>query len=100
MRGTFLVGAACAGFGILLTPSLGADSTTWTYHECVQDCRDNAPKSMTLSQCIIERNCAQYPRPKRTYEDCVMYCRAQTALTGQTLQQCVAKHVCTQYPRK
>lgn len=100
MRGVFLAGAVCAGFVTSCTSSLGGEFETWTYHECVQDCRDNAPEPMTLQKCILEKNCAKYPRPKRTYEDCVMHCRAQTALTGQTLQQCIAKHVCTQYPRE
>lgn|SRR5690606_8794350 len=100
MRGVFLAGAVCAGLGIVCPSSLGGALETWTYYECVQDCRDNAPATMTLQQCIIERNCAQYSRPQRTYEDCVMHCRAQIALTGQTLQQCIAKYVCSQYPRE
>ncbi len=100
MRRGFLAGVLCASLVVPYASSLSEEFSTWTYHECVQDCRDNAPETMTLRQCIIEKNCDQYPKPERVYEDCVMYCHAQTALTGQSLQQCIAKYVCSQYPRK
>lgn len=100
MRGLLLAGALCAGYLFSCAPSFGDTIETWTYYECVQDCRDNAPASMTLNQCIIEKNCAQYPRPQRTYEDCVSFCEAQSALTGQPMQLCIARLVCSQYPRE
>jgi hypothetical protein len=100
MRGLLVAGAVGVGYLVLCTQSVAETIQTWTYYECVQDCRDNAPESMTLHRCILERNCNRYPRPRRTYEDCVRFCDVQRALTGETLQQCVARYVCSQYPRK
>lgn len=100
MRGVLVVGVLGAGYAMFPAQSFGDGFETWTYYECVQDCRDNAPANMTLQQCILKKNCAQYPRPHRTYDDCVQHCRAQIPLTGQTMQQCVARYVCSQYPRK
>jgi hypothetical protein len=100
MRLLLLAGVLCASLMIPFASSFSEEIPTWTYHECVQDCRDNAPETMTLRQCINEKNCEQYPKPERTYDDCVMYCQAQISLTGQPLQQCIARYVCGQYPRK
>jgi len=100
MRGMITAGAVCAGWFMLCTQSIGEPFNTWTYYECVQDCRDNKPIEMTLQQCIILQKCDQYPRPRRTYQECVRYCEAQLVLTGQTLQQCIAKYVCSQYPQR
>jgi len=98
MRGLLVAGALGVGYLTFCAQSVGDSIETWTFYECVQDCRDNAPASMTLRQCILEKNCDSYPRPRRTYEDCVRFCEAQRALTGETLQQCVARYVCGQYP--
>ena len=100
MRGLLLAGVLCAGGVGFFALSIGVADETWTYHDCVQECRDNLPANVTLQRCIIEENCEQYPRPHRTYQDCVDRCETEAGRTGRTLQQCVARYVCSQYPRK
>lgn len=100
MRGVLAAGVLCAGLAVYCAPSVGNDHASWTYHDCVQGCRDNALPGVTLQQCIIERRCAQYPRPRWTYEDCVKRCETEAPQRGQTLQQCIARYVCSQYPRE
>ena len=95
-----LAGVLGAGCVALSAPSSGDENETWTYHDCVQDCRDNLPPNTTLQKCIIDKNCKQHPQPRRTYQDCIERCESQIPITGQTLQQCVARFVCSQYPRK
>jgi hypothetical protein len=95
MQGSVLASALCAG---LVSVCLSAQAEERTYHDCVQDCRDTLPPGVTLQQCINDRNCAQYPRPHRTYEECLRRCEAEAKAGRQTLQQCIARYVCSQYP--
>ena len=100
MRGLLLAGAVCAGWVFVDALSFGNSNGDWTYHDCVQDCRDNLPPGTTLQQCMIDKNCAQYPRPHKTYQDCLKQCEALVQEKGQTLQHCLARYVCSQYPRE
>lgn len=100
MRHFLVAGVVCAGFNFFDAGFFGASHGNWTYHDCVQDCRDNLPPGTTLQQCMIEKRCIQYPRPHRTYKDCARQCEAMVRETGQTLQQCLARYVCSQFPRE
>ena len=98
MRGLLLAGAICAGSFFVDDQNLVSSNKGWTYHDCVQNCRDNLPAGTTLQNCIREKNCNQYPKPHRTYGDCLKQCELLAKQTGQTLQHCLARYVCSQYP--
>lgn len=94
--------ASAIGAGLILVgeQSQSNASENWTYHDCVQDCRDNLPNDITLQQCINEKKCSQYPKPHRTYQECLKQCEVLAESSGQPLQQCLARYVCSQYPQK
>ncbi len=99
MRMTLLAGVFGAGCVVCIASSPQAYAAeSWTYHDCVQSCRDDQPPGKTLQQCIIDKVCTQYPRPARTYQQCVKRCEDEIKETSQSLQQCVARYVCSQFP--